>query len=149
MKLRKQTKDSSRLLPFSCNNIRFYNSDATIFNGSIIDGLFRAIDNTFTTLNTEYSDFECVESVQRYLCYYYFPLCNATSNVTAGEIIPTCDDSCQLFFDNDECIDIGMRAAKVFGSHNISAPFTSCVKTHRSFDVNPPSVSDSCIEIRG
>ena len=104
------------------------------------------MDIIFDALTTEpASNFECVESVQRYLCYYYFPSCNFET----GEIFPVCDESCDLLFDNDDCLGLIMLAYQEFMLNEISIfPDESCSPTHRPY-ANTPLVSDDCEELEG
>ena len=135
----------SSLLPRSCRNADFYHSDDAVFNGSKINDLSRTLDNIYNTLTMEYADnSECVESVQRYLCYYYFILCD----ITNGEIIPVCEDTCLMLFDNDDCSELLTVAYEELESHTIPAPDESCSQTHRSF-VTSPTKSNDCVEIEG
>ena len=139
----RQTGDSNApVLPRSCNNREFYSGDDAVFNGNQIRRLGRALDMTFNTLNAE-TDSECVESVQQYLCYYYFPLCD----VTTGGINPVCDSSCESLFENDDCSGVLMLASQELRTHNIPTPNELCTRTHQSF-VNT-TISDECIEIEG
>ena len=147
MELRRprQAEGPSRpVLPRSCNNRGFYHRDGTVFQGKLNSSLGRSLDRTFDTLNTEYSgNSECVESVQRYLCYYYFPLCD----ISTGEITPVCDSNCESLFGNDDCSDVLAAASEELRTYNVPTPDESCSRTHQPF-VNP-SVSNDCIEIEG
>lgn len=139
MKLRRQTRN--HLLPKICNNQEFYDSNAAVFNGNKTNGLQRTLHKTLTAMNAESTaDLECVKSVQQYLCYYYFPLCKRQT----GEIMPVCDDSCNLLFSNDNCFALMIVTSQKLSIHNITAPDDSCLSTHRLF-VNA-SLSDNCIE---
>ena len=144
VRLRRQNQPPVRLLPMSCNNLRFYDNDDAVFNGSRINLLPKVLDRINN--RTESADNpECAESLQQYLCHYYFPLCN----LTTGEIIPVCDNSCELLMENDNCNDLFTIASQELGSSNISIPDTTCLRTHRMFNNRPPSVSDKCSEIEG
>ena len=135
----------ARLLPQSCRNVEFYDGDDAVFNGSKINDLKRALDNIYNTLTTEYADHsECVESVLKYLCYYYYVMCDVTSD----EIMPVCDETCHLLFDNDDCSELLMVASEELELYNIPAPHQSCSQTHRSF-VMSPTESHDCVEIEG
>lgn len=138
-------KRQPNLLHRSCNNGEFYDSDDSVLNGNRINNLLKAFDNIFNTLNTEYANnSECVKSVQQYLCYYYFLLCNKEN----GEIVPVCNNSCRLLFNNDDCFDLMTIASQELRIHNIIAPDETCSSTHRSF-INQPQVSDNCKDIKG
>ena len=147
MELRRprQAEGPSRpVLPRSCNNRGFYHTDDTVFQGNQNNSLGRAIDGTFDNLNAEFSsNSECVESVQRYLCYYYFPLCD----MTTGDIIPVCDSNCELLLENVACSNVLVVASEGLRTHNVSIPDESCSRTHQPF-INPV-ISNDCIEIEG
>ena len=144
MRLRRQTQPPVRLLPMSCNNVSFYDNDDAVFNGSRINLLPRVLDMIKRRIESS-SNPECAESVQQYLCHYYFPRCN----LTTGEIIPVCDSSCELLFNNDSCRGLFTIASQELGRSNIPIPNDTCLRTYRSFNIRPPSVSDECTEIRG
>lgn len=146
MRIRRQGQGPNRLLPRSCNNVEFYDNDDAVFNGSQNNRLRRALDTTFDTLNAESaSNSECVEPVQQYLCHYYFPLCN----MTTGEVIPVCNNTCKLLFDNNDCSDLLILASQELSTHNVPVPDQSCSRTHQPFIMNPPSISHKCTDIKG
>ena len=136
-----------RPLPMSCNNLNFYDSNDAVFNESRIANLQRVLDRIiFRTINAETVDNpECAETVQQYLCHYYFPRCN----MTTGEIFPVCDSSCELLMENDDCNDLFMLASQELGRSNLPIPDELCLRTHRSFNIHPPAVSNICTEIEG
>ena len=91
------------------------------------------------------SDTLCVQSVQQYLCYYYYPLCDPTN----GDIISVCGDSCNsLFASETVCYDLLMRASEEIRLNSIPVPDNSCSRTHRIF-TDPPAVSNNCAKIEG
>ena len=101
----------------------------------------------FGTLDMLTSNSECVESVQQYLCYYYFPPCN----IQTGQIYPVCDSSCRVLFNHDNCLSLIAIGYQEFMLHNISERFLpneSCSSTYRPY-ANPVSVSSECEEIEG
>ena len=130
----------------ACNSLRFYDISDGVFNESRINNLQRVLDRVIlNTINARsVDDPECTESVQQYLCHYYFPRCN----LTTGEIIPVCNSNCELLFNNDNCRDLFMLASQELRRINLPHPDESCLRTHRLFN-NPPSVSDTCTEIEG
>ena len=136
----------SRSVPMACNNLRFYDRDDAVFNESRIRNLQRVLDRIiFQTINAEsVDDPECTESLQRYLCHYYFPRCN----MTTGGIIPVCNNNCELLFDNDNCNELFRLASQELNRSNLPIPDASCLTTHVSFN-NPPPVSNKCTEIEG
>ena len=135
-----------RPVPMACNDLRFYDRNDAVFNKSRIDNLRRVLDRIISqTINAEFvDDPECAETVQRYLCHYYYPRCN----IATGEIIPVCDSSCELLFENDNCNDLFMLASQELRRNSLPIPDESCLTTHRSFN-NPPPVSNECTEIEG
>ena len=123
---------------------RFYEPGDAYYNGSTLSGLnnvFRRVTNRFAR---ESDDPICVDLVTRYLCHYYFPLCNATTD----EIIPVCSRSCTLLTNNPNCLILRGIANEEIGQENLVATGDSCNQTYRSY-VNPPPVSESCFSIEG
>ena len=133
-------------VPEFCADLGFYDSNDGYFNGSEIRFLQRALSDTFVTFTSNpYNDSECVEPVQLYLCYYYFPLCD----ISTSEIIPVCDESCDFLFDNDDCLDLMTIAYQEFALYDLPPlPDESCFPTYRNF-ARPASLSDICAEIEG
>jgi len=86
----------------------------------------------------------CLDLMEQYLCYYYFPLCN----VMTGEIIPVCSSSCALLRNNEDCSDLLEIANEEFEQDNISPPGDMCILTYRNF-VNTPRISTNCTSIEG
>ena len=142
--MRRPNQRPVRLLPVSCNNMGFYDNEDAVYNGSRINRLPRVLDN-IKSLTESANNPECAETVQYYLCHYYFPRCN----LTTGEIIPVCDSSCELLFDNDNCNELFTIASQELRRSNIPIPDESCLRTHRLFNNRPPPESDKCTEIEG
>ena len=112
----------------ACDSLRFYDISDGVFNESRIDNLQRVLDRVINnTINAgSVDDPECTESVQQYLCHYYFPRCN----LTTGEIIPVCNSNCELLFNNDNCRDLFMLASQELRRNNLPLPDESCLRTH-------------------
>ena len=133
-------------VPGFCGDLGSYNGDDGYFNGSEILYLLTALNGIFDILNSNpHNDSECAEPVQLYLCYYYFPLCD----MSTGEIFAVCDESCDLLFDIDDCVDLMRTAHQQFGLYDLPPlPNESCFPTYRHFN-RTPSLSDACTEIEG
>ena len=147
MRLRPRPPRPVRILPMSCNNMGFYDNDDAVFNGGRINALPRVLDTIiFDIINPESTNnSQCSESVQRYLCHYYFPRCD----LTTGQVIAVCNTSCESLYSNDDCDVLLMLALEELRSNSIPhIPDESCETTHRSY-TNPPSLSDECTEIEG
>ena len=144
VRLRSQTRGPVRLLPMSCNNVRFYDNDDAVFNGSRINQLRRVLDTIQRSTESAINP-ECAEPIQQYLCYYFFPPCN----LMTAEIIPVCNSSCELLFENDNCRELFTLASQEFRRSNIPIPDVTCTRTHRLFNNRPPSMSHQCTEIEG
>ena len=133
-------------VPRSCDSVRFYDNDDAVFNGSQIRRLPRVLDATFATLNEESDDLQCIESVQRYFCHYYFPRCNLTTD----EIIPVCTSDCDSLIENNDCHYLFMRASVELSRESIpTIPDESCSRTHQMFNDDRPPISQSCTDIEG
>ena len=117
-----------------------------IFSGTRINGLERVLGILFnTSLNAESANAsDCAEAVQRYLCYYYFPVCNMTTN----EIVPVCTDTCELLYLNDDCLGLLVNASVDLMRESVPVPDDSCTQTSRSFS-NVPMISNNCTAIEG
>ena len=121
----------------------YYSSEDGYFNGSKISGLqttLQAINDTFQND----TDNPCVPLMLQYLCYYYFPVCNLTTD----EITPVCGSSCTLLANTEDCPELREIANSELERNNVVPPDDSCVQTHRSY-VIPPIMSDSCLSIEG
>ena len=133
-------------VPEFCADLGLYNGDDGYFNGSEILFLWTALNDIFDMLNSNpRNDSDCVEPVQLYLCYYYFPVCD----ISTGEIFPACDESCDLLFNNNDCLDLMIIAYQEFRLYGLPPlPDESCFPTYRYFN-RSASLSDTCTEIEG
>ena len=132
----------TRDVPRFCR--RFYSDDDGYFIGSQLNvqmALSR-IDNIFQMPSNNLNP--CLDLMERYLCHYYFPLCN----LMTGEIIPVCSSSCSLLRNNEDCSDLLVIANEEVERDGVIPPFDTCIQTHRNF-VNTPSISQNCIAIEG
>ena len=122
---------------------RYYSSEDGYFSGSTLSGLqttLQAINDTFQND----TDNPCVPLMLQYLCFYYFPVCNLTTD----EIIPVCGSSCILLANTEDCPELREIANSELERNNIAPPDDSCAYTHRSY-VILPVISDSCLSIEG
>ena len=103
----------------------------------------RALDNISDELSTHNGP--CVDLVLRYLCYYYFPVCNQTT----GVVTKSCTTTCNLLVNNQMCSeflrDASISMEQIF---NIPAPDTDCQMTFVTAE-QPDEVSDNCIALEG
>jgi len=85
--------------PRSCLN--FYNNIEGNIDGSIaVPGIKRVLNLLINP--SDGSGFgQCVEPLQEYFCYYFFPPCDLETN----QIIPVCSWSCNLLYNNEDCLD--------------------------------------------
>ena len=104
--------------------------------------LRRTIDDISSELSTRNGP--CVDLVLRYLCYYYFPVCNQTTGVVA----PSCTSSCNLLVNNQECSDFLAEARMRIDQISIPIPDPDCQMTFHT-EGQPDEVSDNCIAIEG
>ena len=83
---------------------RYYSDSEHFINGSIESGLqvqvLGEINGIFQ--NDSYNLNLCVELMENYLCHYYFPLCNQTTD----KITPVCRSSCGLLRNNEDCTEL-------------------------------------------
>ena len=121
----------------------YYSSEDRYFSGSILSGLQTALQASNDTFQND-TDNPCVPLMLQYLCYYYFPVCNLTTD----EIIPVCRSSCTLLANTEDCPELREIAISESERNNVAPPDDSCAQTHRSY-VNPPVMSDSCLSIEG
>ena len=100
-------------------------------------------------INSSDSSDLCVETLQKYFCYYYFPLCNLTTN----HIIPVCSWNCNLLYNNEDCLSL-LNAARVEIQNELQGISLSllpgedsCTSTFLS--IPESSVSGDCKRIGG
>ncbi|XP_065910180.1 tyrosine-protein kinase receptor TYRO3-like isoform X2 [Dysidea avara] len=129
----------------------YYDTNSGYFNGSAIDELQTILDEEIA--NSIPSDADtCVDYVQRYLCYYYFPVCN----LTTGVIIPTCSPSCNLLTNNQDCKALIQPATRAIeqrisniavGDNLNNSPGGTCLITVNSSYIENATLSMDCIAI--
>jgi len=132
----------SQIPRFCC---RFYSASDGYFNGSVISGLQMALNRVNNTFQSDSNNLNpCLDLMEQYLCYYYFPLCN----VTTGEIIPVCSSSCALLRNNEDCSHLLKITNEEIEWDNVSLPGDMCTQTYRNY-ANAPQISTNCISIEG
>ena len=128
--------NTSTDLPEFCK--RYYSHDEHIINGNKTD-LQTTLNDISEMFENDYNP--CVELMENYLCHFYFPSCNQTTN----EITPVCRSTCALLANNEDCselMEIVDEELKEFDSP------VNCLKTYRNYD-SPPVVSENCLSIEG
>ena len=110
-----------------------------------INGNIQNIIPVFNSLFTTTPD-SCEQSIQHYLCRYYFPSCDI--NV----IYPVCMSSCNLLYNNENCSELLRNALTVLANEGITVlpSNNSCERTFLPLS----GISDSdmvveCINIEG
>jgi len=128
-------------IPRSCE--QYYSQDDGFFNATLRGMIRRALDNISDELSTRNGP--CVDLVLRYLCHYYFPVCNQTT----GVVTKSCTTTCNLLVNNQMCSDFlrdaSMSMEQIF---NIPAPDIDCQMTFATAE-QPDEVSDNCIALEG
>ena len=124
----------------------YYDRDDGFVNATLRGALRMALDNIAESeLRTGSS---CVDMVQQYLCHFFWPVCN----VTNGEVIPVCSDSCVSLFNNEECFVALTNAIEALQEsirdNSLSLPSESCDTTTRKL-MESHIESEDCIEIEG
>lgn len=123
----------------------YYSPGVGYFDGSQISGLRQALERISNAFDDdEYNQNPCVNFMLNFLCYYYFPLCNLTTEA----FTPVCDSSCYLLELTVDCPELRDFAYDELERDNVNAPDESCFQTHRSY-VNPPRMSGDCVAIEG
>lgn len=137
------------IIPESC--VSFYSADnlpaGGRINGSMmIPGIRQALDSLLNeTSNTSGNRNPCMELIQRYLCNYYFPLCDLES----GDIIPTCRRTCTLLFNNKTCSNLLMSASSTIEEQGIAVVPNDSLCESTFLPITEPSVADTCIKVEG
>jgi len=138
-------------LPMVCEG--YYDSNSGYFNGSTITELQMILDEEITNSIPD-NTATCADFVQRYLCYYYYPVCN----LTTGVILPTCSPSCNLLTNNQDCKTliraatraIESRTSNIAVSENTNnSPGGSCLVTVNASYIGNANLSTDCIPIEG
>ena len=124
---------------------RFYGDGDHYFSGSPLSN-FTQVFSRIQSAFIRQTDNQCVDLMENYLCYYYFPLCNQENN----EIIPVCSRSCVLLRNNQDCYDLKVIANEELERVNILPPDDTCSVNHRSYiDSEAVTLSTSCHSIEG
>ena len=85
----------------------------------------------------------CVQLIQQYFCYYYWPVCDEDS----GDIFPVCQSSCNLLINNGVCSQLLTTAVNMMreqGFPDIPSD-ESCERTV----LYDTTLADTCIFIEG
>jgi len=121
----------------SCVN--YYDQNDGFINGSLRRTIRRTLDDIKMNLMAD----PCADMVQQYLCHFYWPVCNLTN----GEVIPVCTDSCTSLFNNEECNSILTTAINTLQIRD-DLPSESCYRTTRKLRESHNESTD-CISIEG
>ena len=122
----------------------YYNPESGYFSsGSEISGLRMALPSINDLFQDDRNLNPCVDLMLNYLCLYYFPSCDLTTE----EITPVCDSSCALIANNENCSELREIANGQLKRYNVT-PSSDCRQTY-SIYVNPPAVSENCLSIIG
>jgi len=142
---------NSDQLPMVCEE--YYDTTSSgYFDGSRISGLEAILDEEITNSIPDDAEF-CVDFVQRFLCYYYFPVCN----LTTGAIIPSCSASCNLLTNSQDCRVLIQTATRAIEQRisNVpvedntnNSPGGTCLRTFNASYTNATTFTD-CIRIEG
>ena len=97
------------------------------------------INDTFQS--DSYNLNPCVELMENYLCHYYFPLCNQTTD----EITPACRSSCALLANNEDCTELMEITDEKLSQFD---SIDNCLQTFRNYE-SAPAVSENCLSIEG
>ena len=121
------------------------------YEEEMIPGLRKALNDTYNFLpyhfnTSSYLD-QCTELIGTYLCNFYFPFCRIDNT----EIIPACSRSCNLLYNNEECLNLLKDTLSYLAEQNITVlpENNSCEMTYRPFGPDRPSESDFCLNIEG
>lgn len=90
----------------------------------------------------------CVELLRQYFCHYYFPFCN----MNATSVVPVCTSSCNLLFNNEECMSLLMEAIALIKEQNITVTPSSNSCERRFVPLTRQAtftVANICISIEG
>ena len=137
------------MLPDGANRITplcapYYSPGIGYFSGSQLRGLNSALQRISEAFDSVYNQNPCVDLMLNYLCYYYFPLCNLTTET----VTPVCNTSCFLLELTVDCPELRDFAYAELQRDNIAPPGESCSQTYRSY-VNPPRMFENCFAIEG
>ena len=122
--------------------------NVTYYEEDIIPNLKSALIDSYTVLPHTSSNFDqCLEIIVIYLCNYYFPICR-TDRI---EIAPVCSSSCNLLFNNEECLNLFKDALSFIAGNNITVlpDNNSCAMTYRPFGSNQLEEWGFCFNLEG
>jgi len=130
-----------RGLARSC--MAYYDRNDGFVNGTLRGMIRMTLDNIEEDLTGSF----CANMVQQYLCHFYWPVCN----VTNGEVISVCSDSCNSLF-NNECSSALTSAIEILQrnirDNSLILPPESCNTTTREL-MESHIESEDCIVIEG
>ena len=133
---------SYEILPEFCKQ---YYGNATAWmrlnNVTVMEALSSV--NTNTLSNTSFSE-TLLETVQRHLCYYYYPLCDAQTDA----IISLCNGNCLILNDNTDYSTVISEVADELVSFDVEPPDDKCFKTFNEQSENIP-ISQFCVRTEG
>ena len=132
-----------------CDGFYVDNFDDAFYDGGTVPGIKGVLNyGLFAGYSNASSNFnQCMELIGHYLCHYYFPICDMDHDA----ILPVCSSSCNLMFNNQECLTLFMNALNVIADQNITVlpSNDSCTLTYRSFGSDQPEISHFCLDIEG
>ena len=121
----------------------YYSPGNGHFSGSEISGLQMALSEINRMFQDEHNVSSCMDLMLNYLCHYYFPSCNLTTD----EITPVCESSCALLANNENCSKLREIVDEQLEHYNVT-PSSGCLQTYNMY-VDPPAVSQNCLSIIG
>ena len=121
----------------------YYSPGNGHFSGSEISGLQMALSEINRMFQDEHNLSSCMDLMLNYLCHYYFPSCNLTTD----EITPVCESSCALLANNENCSKLREIVDEQLEHYNVT-PSSGCLQTYNMY-VDPPAVSQNCLSIIG
>ena len=124
---------------------RFYGDGDHYFSGSPLNGFTQVFSRIHSAFLREHNN-QCIDLMENYLCYYYFPLCNPDNN----EIIPVCSRSCVLLRNIGDCHHLRMIADGELANNSVDPPDNTCAVNYHSYvDSVAVILSESCYSIEG
>ena len=111
----------------------------------MLPGIKQALHHAVLFLHSNMSDNleQCGQLIGRYLCHYYFPVCNTDGD----KIRPVCSSGCNILLNNEECSNMLTDALGLIAEQNITLlpKNDSCAMTYRYFsESDQPDVSQFC-----
>ena len=126
--------------PQTCRS--YYAFGEGFFNDTLKGRLRRSLDNITRIFDGR--DSQCVDLILRYLCYYYFPVCD----LSTGVVTTSCVSTCNLIVNNQDCSNLLEEARDIINqiSANTPVPNYDCTRTYDTIS-NPTLISEQCREI--